>query len=95
MELIKLAVPESLITEIVPEVSDLASFLDIPHGIEKEDDHIYMHVIGVDSILRLSSFRSRRESDVMVSTHVFCEIIMDIKSGMPVLEAFNKQGYTY
>ena len=95
MELIKLATHESLITEVVPEVSDLASILDIPHGIEKEDDHIYMHVSGSDSTLHLSSFHIRRVSDVMVSTHVFCEILMDVKSGMTVLEAFNKQGYTY
>ena len=95
MELIKLAAHESLITEVTSEVSDLASILDIPHDIEKEDDHIYMHVRGIDSPLQLSSFYTRRGSDVMVSTHVFCEILMDIKSGMTVLEAFNKQGYTF
>ena len=95
MKLIKLASHESLITEVMSEVSDLAYFLEIPHDIEKGDDHIYMFIKNSDTPLQLSSFYIRRVSDVMVSTHVFCEILMDVKSGLTLLEAFNKQGYTF
>lgn len=93
MELTKLASRESLVTEVSGEVTDFAAFLDIPYNIHSEDDHIY---IKKDYLLvELASFHFRRDSDVMVSPQVFCEILMDIKSGLTLLEAFNKQGYTF
>ena len=86
----KLHTHESLITHISDEVYNLACLLDIPTNIRHGDDHIY-----ISSALSLESFPIRRTSDVMVSTKVFCEVLMDIKGGMSVLEAFNKQGYTF
>ena len=93
MELIQLSSHEALVTEISSEVADLASILGIPYEINNDHDHIY---IKFDCLpLELTSFYLRRSSDVEVSTKVFCEILMDIKGGMTVLEAFNKQGYTF
>lgn len=93
MQYIKLNSHQALITEVSGEVADFAAFLDIPYKIQSEDDHIYI----VDSTLPLvlESFYIRRDTDVMVSAEVFCEILMDIKSGMSVLEAYNNQGYTF
>lgn len=93
MKLLELVSEQALITEISTEVIDLANFLEIPHEIEKSDDHIYIK--EPDLPLSLSSFFIRRDSDVMVSPKIFCEILMDIKSGMSVLEAYNKHGYTF
>ena len=93
MELIKLALHESLVTEVSGEVTDFAAFLDIPYDIQSEDDHIYIKEASLP--LELTSFRLRRNSDVMVSSKVFCEILMDIVAGLTVLEAYNKQGYTF
>ena len=93
MELIKLVLHESLITEVSDEVVDFAAFLDIPYDIQSEDDHIYIKEASLP--LQLTSFHIRRNSDVEVSTKVFCEILMDIKGGLTILEAYNKQGYTY
>ena len=93
MEIIELDLHESLVTEISVEVTDLAAFLDIPYNIKIEDDHIYIKDASLP--VELTSFYLRRDSDVMVSTKVFCEILMDIKGGLTVLEAYNKQGYTY
>lgn len=93
MELIKLCSREALITAISDEVSDLTAFLGIPTNIDREDDHIY--ISGFNSTVIISTFINRRASDVMVSTEVFCEVLMDIKSGMSVREAYNKQGYTF
>ena len=93
MGLIKLYSRETLITAISDEVSDLAAFLDIPTNIDRADDHIYISVFN--STVSISTFINRRASDVMVSTEVFCEVLMDIKSGMSVREAYNKQGYTF
>ena len=93
MGLIKLYSREALITAISDEVSDLAAFLDIPTNIDREDDHIYIR--DFNSVVSLDTFHNRRASDVMVSPKVFCEVLMDIKSGMSVREAYNKQGYTF
>ena len=93
MELIQLSSHEALVTEISGEVADLASILDIPHKIHNDRDHIY---IKYDCLpLELTSSYVRRSSDVEVSTKVFCEILMDIKGGLTVLEAYEKQGYTF
>ena len=93
MELVRLALHESLVTEVSGEVADFASFLEIPYNIQSTDDHIY---IKFDCLpLELSSFHLRRNSDVEVSTKAFCEILMDIKGGLTVLEAYEKQGYTF
>ena len=93
MKLVKLYSRETLITAISDEVSDLADFLDIPTNIDRADDHIYINVFN--STVSLNTFNNRRASDVMVSTKVFCEILMDIKAGMSIREAYNKQGYTF
>ena len=93
MELIELVLPESLITEVSDEVVDFAAFLGIHYDIQSEDDHIYIKEAYLP--LQLTSFHIRRNSDVEVSTKVFCEILMDIVGGLTILEAYNKQGYTY
>ena len=93
MEFIQLSSHAALVTEVSGEVADFASFLEIPYNIQSTDDHIY---IKYDCLpLELTSFYLRHNSDVMVSPKVFCEILMDIKGGLTVLEAYNKQGYTF
>lgn len=93
MQYIKLDTHQALVTQISTEVINLASFLEIPHEIEELDDHIY---IVEDTLpLVLQSFSTRRDNDLMVSPKIFCAMIMDIKSGMTILEAFKKQGYTF
>ena len=93
MELKRLALHESLVTEVSGEVCDLAAFLEIPFNIQSTHDHIYIKEASLP--LQLESFYIRRTTDVMVSPKVFCEILMDIKGGLTVLEAYNKQGYTF
>ncbi len=89
----KLHTHENLVTHVSDEVYNLACLLDIPTDIAHNDDHIYIK--ESNSVLSIESYPVRRASDVMVSSEVFCEILMDIKGGMSVLEAFNKQGYTF
>ena len=84
---------ESLITAISDEVRDLALILEIPFRIDNEDDHIYIKEAFLP--LELDTFYTRRATDVMVSSKVFCEILMDVKSGLSILEAYKKQGYTF
>lgn len=93
MELIKLDSYHALITETSDTLIDLAAFLDIPADINMSDDHVF--IINSKGDLSLGSFFIRRTTDVFVPTEVFCEVLMDIKAGMSVLEAYIKQGYSF
>ena len=93
MELIHLFSHQSLITDISDELLTLASLLEIPAGIDLEDDHIY--IADKVGALSIGSFHVRRESDVVISNQAFSDLLMDITSGMTILEAYNKHGYTF
>ena len=93
MELTYLFSHRSLITETSDELLNLALFLEIPADISLEDDHIFiMHEVGA---LSLVSFHVRRDTDVLIPNQTYSELIIDITSGMTVLEAYNKHGYTF
>ena len=89
----KLYSHQALIANISDELLDLATFLDIPVDVDLEDDHVFIADSQKD--LAILSFSIRRDSDVCIATEEFCELLMDIKGGITVLEAFNKQGYTF
>ena len=93
MGLIHLFSHQSLITETSDELVNLALLLEIPADIDLEDDHIF--ILDKVGALSIGSFRVRRESDVLISNKTYSELLMDITSGMTVLEAYNKQGYTF
>ena len=93
MGLIHLITCHSLITEISDELVTFAAFLDIPADIDMQDDHIF--ISGNEEEFSLASFYFRGDSDVLIPTEVFCEVLMDIKAGMSILEVYNKHGYTF
>lgn len=93
MGLIHLFSHQSLIAETSGELIDLASFLGIPADISLEDDHVY--IIDKVGALSLGSFFLRRDTDVVISNKEYSEILIDITSGMTILEAYNNHGYTF
>lgn len=93
MGLIHLFSHQYLITETSDELLNLASFLEIPADIDLEDDHIF--IVGKVGALSLGSFFLRQNSDILISNKIYGEILIDIVSGMTVLEAYNKHGYTF
>ena len=93
MKLIKLYSHQSLITEPSDALTDLAAFLEITTDIIMNDDHVF--IANNARPLSLESFPLRATTDVFVPNEVFCEVLMDIKAGMSVLEAYNKHGYTF
>lgn len=93
MGLIHLPSHQSLITNPSDELLNLASFLEIPTDINLEDDHIF--IIDKVGALSLGSFFVRRDTDVAIPNKTYSELLIDITSGMTVLEAYNKQGYTF
>lgn len=93
MKYIRLISHQSLITETSDELVNLASFLEIPADINLEDDHIF--ITDKVGALSLGSFFVRRESDVAIPNKTYSDLLIDITSGMTVLEAYNKHGYTF
>ena len=93
MELTHLFSHQYLITETSAELLTLASFLGIPADIDLEDDHIF--IIDKVGALSLGSFFVRRDIDVLISNKAFSALLVDITSGMTVLEAYTKHGYTF
>ena len=93
MGLIHLPTHQSLITNPSDEILNLASFLEIPTDIYLEDDHVF--IIDEVGALSLGSFFVRRDTDVLIPNKTYSEVLIDIASGMTVLEAYNKQGYTF
>ena len=93
MKLKNLHTFQSLITEISDEVVDLANFLEIPVNVEKGDDHIFIEYYNKP--LSLNTVYTRRDTDLLISAKEFCNILMDVKGGLTVLEAYQKQGYTF
>ena len=93
MELTHLFSHQSLITEISDELLNLASFLEIPADIDLEDDHIF--IVDKVGALSIGSFIMRRDTDVVISNKAFSALLLDITSGMTILEAYNKHGYTF
>ena len=93
MELTYLSSHQSLITNPSDELLNLALFLEIPADIDLEDDHIY--IVNKVGELSLDSFNMRSESDVLIPNKTFSDLLLDIRSGMTILEAYNKHGYTF
>ena len=93
MKYIRLTSHQFLITETSTEIVNLASFLEIPVDIDLDDDHIF--IVDKVGALSIGPFIMRRDTDVVISNETYSEILMDITSGMTILEAYNKHGYTF
>ena len=97
MNLITLESPAYLITPMDSSILTLAHLLNVELGKSFNIDDPYLFLVidrETQSLLRISSDYPNA-SDVEVSSKTFSEIIMDIASGMSVITAFEKQGYTY
>lgn len=97
MKLITLDSPGYLTTPMDSSILTLAHLLNVELGKPFNTDVPYLFLLidrETQSLIQIS-YDYARESDVEVSSKVFSEIIMDIASGMSVITAFEKQGYTY
>ena len=97
MKLITLDSPAYLITPMDSSILTLAHLLNVELGKPFNTNVPYIFLVidrETQSLLRISSDYPNA-SDIEVSSKVFSEIIMDIASGMSVITAFEKQGYTY
>ena len=97
MNLITLDSPGYLTTPMDNSILTLAHLLNVKLDthFNPRDPYLFLMVdLETQSLIEIASDYAT-ESDVEVSSKVFSEIIMDIASGMPVITAFERQGYTY
>ena len=97
MNLITLDSPGCLTTPMDNSILTLAHLSNAELGKPYNTNAPYLFLVidrETQSLLRISSDYVF-ELDVEVSSKVFSEIIMDIASGMSVITAFERQGYTY
>ena len=97
MNLITLSSPEYLTTPMDNSILTLAHLLNIGIDTLFNTNVPYMYLVVDEVTHRLIQISSdySADADVEVSSKTFSEIIMDIASGMPVITAFERQGYTY
>ena len=97
MNLITLSSPEYLTTPMDSSILTLAHLLNIGIDTLFNTNVPYMYLVVDEVTHRLIQISSdySADADVEVSSKTFSEIIMDIASGMAVITAFEKQGYTF
>ena len=95
MSLQLLSTSARLITDVDPVIINLCEQLGIKTcWIDIEHDHMHLALIDSPEMF-LTSASIRSKEDVYVTPDVFLNILLDIASGMSVITAFEKQGYTY
>lgn len=95
MKLHRLLAPSYLTVDPDCFIVDLAYLLGLDVDVDLNHDHFHIHVNTKHKFQELSSYMSPTRNDVRVSPEVFSKILMDIASGMAVITAFEKQGYTF
>ena len=97
MNLITLGSPGYLTTPMDSSILTLAHLLNVELDTPFNANVPYLFLVvdrETQSLIQISSDYAM-ELDIEVSSKTFSEIIMDIASGMSVITAFEKQGYTY
>ena len=97
MKLITLGSPGYLTTPMDNSILTLAHLLNVKFDNSFNTNVFYIFLVvdkKTESLVEIASDWAM-DLDVEVSSKVFSEIIMDIASGMSVITAFEKQGYTY
>ena len=93
MKLIKVRCCNQVITPLNQQLLDLAAMLSI--GIEylcSDDQYIYLDFLSIPSVeMAMSSQLDVHENDVVISSEIFTEILIDVASGARINDALFKQ----
>ena len=93
MKMIKVRCCNQVITPLSQQLLDLAAMLSI--SIEylcSDDQYIYLDFLSPPSVqMAISSQVYIHENDVVTSSEVFTEILINVASGIPVNDAMLKQ----
>ena len=92
MKMIKVRCCNQVVTPRNQQILDLAAMLSI--GIEcvcSDDKYIYLDFLSAPSIqMAISSQLHVHENDVVISSEVFTEILIDVASGILIKDAMLK-----
>ena len=93
MQMIKVHRCNQVITPRNQHILDLAAMLSIGiEYIDSDDQYIYLQCRPTPSVyMAISSQLDVHENDVVISSEVFTEILIDVASGIPVNDAMLKQ----
>lgn len=92
MEMIKVCCCNQVVTPRNQHILDLAAMLSI--GIEylcSDGQYIYLDFSITSVQMAISSQLYVYENDVVISSEIFTEILIDVASGIPVNDAMLKQ----
>ena len=92
MKMIKVRCCNQVVTPRNQQLLDLAAMLSI--GIEylcSDDQYIYLDFSTPSVQMAISSQIDIHENDVVISSEIFTEILIDVASGIPVNDAMLKQ----
>ena len=93
MKMIKVHRCNRVITPRNQQIIDLAALLSIGTDyLPLDGQYIYLELIPTPSVqMVISSQLTVYENDVVISSEVFTEILIDVASGIPVNDAMLKQ----
>ena len=93
MKKIKVHRCNQVITPRNQEILDLAAMLSMGiEYIDSDGQYIYLELLPTPSVqMAISSQIDVHENDVVISSEVFTEILIDVASGIPVNDAMLKQ----
>lgn len=93
MEMIKVLRCNQAITPLNQQLLDLAGLLSIrTHYLHSKGQYMYLDFLQTPSTqITISSQPCIAENDVVISSEVFTEILIDVASGIPVNDAMLKQ----
>lgn len=93
MEMIKVRRCNKVITPRNQQVLDLAALLSIgTYCLHPKGQYIYLDFLSTPSIqMVISSQLDIHENDVVISSEIFTEVLIDVASGTPINDAMLKQ----
>lgn len=93
MKMLKVHRCNQAVTPLSQQLLDLAAMLSIGTDyLPSDGQYIYLDFLSTPSVqMTISSQLGVAEDDVVISSEVFTEILIDVASGIPVNDAMLKQ----
>ena len=93
MHMLKVNRCNQVVTPRNQQILDLAAMLSIGiEYIDSDGQYIYLEILSIPSIrMAISSQLDVHENDVVISSEVFTEILIDVASGILIKDAMLKQ----
>ena len=91
MKMLKVHRCNQVVTSRNQQLLDLAALLSIDiEYIDSDGQYIYLELLSTPSQVAISSQLDIRENDVVISSEVFTEILIDVASGILIKDAMLK-----